>query len=120
MNKMGILSVARKRNPYRIPKAQQNLHCHLHLLQRNFQAQRPNQKWCTDITYVRTQAGWAYLSVIKDLFDGYIIAHHLSYRNDVALVTKTLKYAHQKEMVTGTLLLSDQGHQSTAYTGRAC
>jgi putative transposase len=111
MNKLGIRSQARKRNPYRLPKAQQNTHRYPHLLQRNFQAHRPNQKWCTDITYVRTQAGWAYLSVIKDLFDGYIVAHHLSPRNDVSLVTQTLKQAHQKEMVTGTLLHSDQGHQ---------
>ena len=111
MNKLGIRSVARKRNPYRIPKAQQNLHGYPHLLQRNFQAERPNQKWCTDITYIRTRAGWAYLSVIKDLFDGYIVAHQLSSRNDVALVTQTLKQAHLKEVVTGTLLHSDQGHQ---------
>lgn len=48
---------------------------------------------------------------MKDLFDGYIIAHHLSARNDVALVTQTLKLAHQKEVVTGALLHSDQGHQ---------
>ena len=64
-----------------------------------------------------TNSGWAYLSVIKDLFDGYIIAHQLSSRNDVTLVTRTLKKAKQKERVTGTLLHSDQGHQycSQAY-----
>jgi putative transposase len=111
MNKLGIHSIARKRNPYRIPKAQQNFHCYPHLLKRNFHAEKPNQKWCTDITYIRTQTGWAYLSVIKDLFDGYIVAHHLSSRNDVALVTNTLKHAYQKELVTGTLIHSDQGHQ---------
>jgi putative transposase len=112
MNKLGIHSVARKRNPHRPTKDQHHLHHYPHLLQRHFQADRPNQKWCTDITYVRTYSGWAYLSVIKDLFDGYIVAHHFSTRNDVALVTATLKQARQKEMVTaGTLLHSDQGHQ---------
>ena len=58
-----------------------------------------------------TCTSWAYLSVIKDLFDGYIVAYQLSARNDVKLVTRTLKKARQKEMVTGTLLHSDQGHQ---------
>lgn len=111
MNKLGIRSAARKRNPFRLPKENRGIYHYPHLLQRNFQAEKPNQKWCTDITYVLTQAGWAYLCVIKDLFDGFIVAHHLSTRNDVALVTKTLKHAWQKEMVTGTLLHSDQGHQ---------
>ena len=112
MNKLGIHSIARKRKPYRPKKGQQNFHHYPHHLQRHFQAERPNQKWCTDISYVRTYSGWAYLSVIKDLFDGYIVAHHFSPRNDVALVTTTLKQARQKEMVTaGTLLHSDQGHQ---------
>ena len=111
MRKLGIRSVVRKRNPYRSLIKTQNLHRYPHHLQRNFQAERPNQKWCTDITYVMTGAGWAYLSVILDLFDAYIVAHQLSARNDINLVTRTLKKARQKEMVTGTLLHSDQGHQ---------
>jgi putative transposase len=111
MRKLGIRSIARKPNPYRASKQTEHRHPYPHHLKRNFQAEEPNQKWCTDITYIMTSNGWAYLSVIKDLFDGYIVAHHLSARNDVAMVTKTLKKARQKEMVTGTLLHSDQGHQ---------
>ncbi len=116
MNKMGIRSVARKRNPHRPKKNDKSRYRYAHLLQRNFHAEKPNKKWCTDITYIWTQAGWAYLSVIKDLFDGYIIAHQFSTRNDVALVTQTLKQAQQKEKVTGTLLHSDQGHQYCSHT----
>ena len=111
MNKLGIRSVARKPKPYRPPKENRGIHRYPHLLQRSFQADRPNQKWCTDITYVLTQSGWAYLCVIKDLFDGYIVAHQFSPHNDAALVTRMLERACQKEMVTGTLLHSDQGHQ---------
>jgi len=116
MNKLGIRSQARKRNPFRLSMENRRIHHYPHLLQRKFQADRPNQKWCTDITYVLTCTGWAYLSVIKDLFDGYIVAHYLSSRNDVTLVTKTLKQARQKEMVTGTLLHSDQGHQYSSHS----
>lgn len=111
MNKLGIRSVARRRNPYRPKKGQKSRYRYAHLLQRDFRAQSPNQKWCTDITYVWTKSGWAYLSVIKDLFDGYIVAHQFSKRNDVPLVTATIKQAQRKEKVTGTLLHSDQGHQ---------
>ena len=112
MRKLGIRSVARRRNPYRPKPGQMRSFHYPHLLQRDFQAERPNQKWCTDITFIRTLSGWAYLSVIKDLYDGYIVSHRFSSRNDVSLVTATIKQAHQKEMVTaGTLLHSDQGHQ---------
>ena len=112
MRKLGIRSVARRRNPYRPKPGQMRSFHYPHLLQRDFKAERPNQKWCTDITFVRTLSGWAYLSVIKDLYDGYVVSHRFSSRNDVSLVTTTLKQAHQKEMVTaGTLLHSDQGHQ---------
>ncbi len=117
MNKLGIRSVARKRHPYRATIRNENLHRYPHHLKRDFQAEGPNQKWCTDITYIRTQTGWAYLSVIKDLFDGYIVAHHFSDRNNVALVTQTIQQANQKEKVTvGTLLHSDQGHQYRSHS----
>jgi len=117
MRKLGIRSVARKRNPFRPKPGQKRSFRHPNLLQRHFQAERPNQKWCTDITFVRTLSGWAYLSVIKDLFDGYIVTHHFSSRNDVSLVTTTLKQARQKEMGTaGTLLHSDQGHQYCSHS----
>lgn len=115
MNKLGIRSIARRRRPY--PKATDltTFHRYPNLLQREFSAQKPNQKWVTDITYIRTTEGWAYLSVIKDLFDGFVLAHHLSSHNSVTLVLSTLRQACQKEVVTdGLILHSDQGHQYTS------
>jgi putative transposase len=65
-----------------------------------------------DVTYVHTQQGWAYLSVIKDLFDGFIVAHHFSRDDSVGLVTRTIQLAKQKvQDVKGLLLHSDQGFQ---------
>lgn len=117
MNKGGIQSVARRRKVYRKWPKVQSLHRYPNILKRQFSASKPNQKWVTDITYIRTKQGWAYLSTIKDLFDGFIIAHHLSRHNSVALVTQTLKQAYHKEKVTaGTLLHSDQGHQYCSHT----
>lgn len=116
MNKLGIRSAARKRKLYRTPKENRRMYRYPHLLQRNFKAGKPNQKWCTDITYVMIKPGWAYLCVIKDLFDGYIVAHRSSTRNDVALVTATLRQAVKKEKVTGTLLHSDQGLQYSSHS----
>ncbi len=73
------------------------------VLDRDFEAQRPNQKWVTDITYIRTQQGWAYLSVIKDLFDSFIVAYQFELHPSVGLVTRTLKQARKKEKLLMTL-----------------
>lgn len=115
MNRLGIHSVARKRRAFRKMSQMAIYHRYENLLNRDFQALQPNQKWVTDITFVATQQGWAYLSTIKDLYDGFIVAHLLSASNSVALVTRTLQLAKQKEMVTdGLILHSDQGHQYTS------
>ncbi len=115
MNRLGIHSVARRRKLYRKMSQLATYHRYENLLKRGFRASRPNQKWVMDITYVATQSGWAYLSTIKDLYDGFIVAHLMSPSPSVALVTRTLKLAYQKEVVTAGLILhSDQGHQYTS------
>ena len=115
MHKLNIHSVARKRKIYKKMTELGTYHRYENVLNRDFQATRPNQKWVTDITYISTQQGWGYLSTIKDLFDGFIVAHHFGRENSQALVNKTLQQAMQKEKVTRELLLhSDQGHQYTS------
>lgn len=112
MNKLGIHSVARRRKFLRKPQDGEIYHHYPNLLNREFSASRPNQKWVTDVTYIHTQQGWAFLSTIKDLHDGFIVAHCLTKQNSLALVIKTLKIAKQKEVVTdGLMLHSDQGFQ---------
>jgi transposase InsO family protein len=116
MNRLGIHSLVRRRKLFLKMGQLPIYHRYENVLNRNFQAHRPNQKWVTDVTYVATQQGWVYLSTIKDLFDGYIIAYLLSPSNSVSLVTRTLQLAFQKEKVTdGLILHSDQGHQYTSH-----
>jgi putative transposase len=112
MRHAGLASLARRRRIHTTQAAVLVAHRYPNVLQRNFVAAAPNQKWVTDVTYVRTQQGWAYLATIKDLFDGFIVAHTFGRYNSVALVTQTLRRALQKEKVTAGLILhSDQGHQ---------
>ena len=112
MNRLNIRSVARRRKAFR-PAAQAEIYHHYeNVLDRKFSARRPNQKWVTDVTYITTQQGWAYLSTIKDLYDGFIVAHQLGRQNSLGLVLNTLKQARRKEKVpAGLLLHSDHGHQ---------
>ena len=115
MGKLGIRSQARKPKMYKKLEEIGSYHRYPNVLNRDFVATQPNQKWVTDVTYIRTLQGWAYLSTIKDLYDGFIVAHVLDQSNSIALVTQTLKRAQQKEKVTdGLILHSDQGTQYTS------
>jgi len=115
MNKLNIRSRARKRKRYKKLEEIGTYHCYPNVLNRDFVATRPNQKWVTDVTYVMPQDGWAYLSTIKDLYDGFIVAHVFDRNNSIALVVNTIRQAKQKEKVTdGLILHSDQGHQYTS------
>jgi putative transposase len=112
MNKLNIRSVARKRKIFRSMAKSEIYHHYENVLNRTFSASQPNQKWVTDVTYIATRQGWAYLSTIQDLFDGFIISHQLGRENSLGLVLNTLKQAKQKELFTDELLLhSDQGYQ---------
>lgn len=117
MRKLGIRSIARRRRVYWRRTGVTIHQVYPNLLQRDFKADRPNQKWVTDITYIRTLQGWAYLSTIKDLYDGFIVAHQVSAQNSQALVNRTLDQArHNVKGTVGIILHSDRGAH---YCGRA-
>ena len=116
MNKLGIHSIARRRKAYRRMQELESFHTYPNRLKRDFVATRPNQKWVTDVTFIHTRQGWGYLSTIKDLYDGFIVAHQFSLRNSIQLVTNTLKQARQHEPLTRPLILhSDQGFQYSSH-----
>ena len=111
MRKLGIQSIARRRKIYTKLAQLEHYHRYPNRLNRNFSARRPNQKWVTDVTHFNTRQGWAYLVVIKDLFDGFIVSYRASTRQSVSLITTALRLAKQKEAVTdGLILHSDQGN----------
>ena len=113
MQKYGLLSVIRRKK-YR--NYGEYLHKYPNLLNRDFSAERPNQKWVTDISYIHTKQGVLYLSVIRDLYDNSIIAYKTGTEQNVNLVLSTIKAAKKKEKVTAELQLhSDQGFQYTSH-----
>ncbi|MBE6719021.1 MAG: IS3 family transposase [Ruminococcaceae bacterium] len=113
MQKYGLLSVIRRKK-YR--NYGEYLHKYPNLLNRDFFAERPNQKWVTDISYIHTKQGVLYLSVIRDLYDNSIVAYKTGTEQNVNLVLSTIKAAKKKEKVTAELQLhSDQGFQYTSH-----
>jgi transposase InsO family protein len=67
------------------------------LLQRDFNADKMNQKWVTDITQYKVFDNKIYLSAIKDLCNGEIIAYHISRYNDNPLVLETFRKAFETQ-----------------------
>ncbi len=113
MQKYNLLSVVRRRKYHYYS---QTLHKYSNLLNRDFKAERPNQNWVTDISYIHTQQGVLYLSIIRDLFDNSIVTYKTSTTQNVQLVLETIKAAKRKEKVTAELQLhSDQGFQYTSH-----
>ena len=102
MQKYGLLSVIRRKK-YR--NYGERLHKYPNLLNRDFSAQRPNQKWVTDISYIHTKQGVLYLSIIRDLYDNSIVAYKTGTEQNVNLVLSTIKEAKEKEKVTAELQL---------------
>jgi putative transposase len=113
MKKMGIQSVARRRRAYK--HNCDAIHRYENVLNREFSASAPNQKWVTDITYIPTKQGFLYLSTIKDLYDGFIVSSRTGTDQSYNLVTGTIQDALQVEMAADRLTLhSDQGIQYTS------
>ena len=112
MQKYNLLSVVRRK---KFRNYGECLHKYPNLLDRNFNADRPNQKWVTDISYIHTKQGVLYLSIIRDLYDNSIVAYKTGTEQNINLVLSTIRAAKKKEKVTAELQLhSDQGFQYTS------
>lgn len=88
------------------------------LLNRNFSADNPGQKWVSDITYIPTSQGWLYLTIIMDLYDRKIIGWSLSTQMTVQLtILPAWKMAIKNRSIEHTSLLfhSDRGVQYASH-----
>lgn len=109
IQKYNLLSVVRRK---KFNYCSKHLHKYPNLLNRNFYANKPNEKWVTDISYIKTEQGFLYLSIIRDLYDNSIVSYKTSKEQSIKLVLDTIKDVKRKEKVTGNLQLhSDQGFQ---------
>jgi Transposase and inactivated derivatives len=91
------------------------------LIQRDFAATRPNEKWVADVTYVRTWQGFCYLAFILDCYSRAIVGWQLATHLRTELVLDALEMANGlRRPGEGLIAHSDRGSQYTslAYTGR--
>lgn len=88
------------------------------MLQQDFHANHPNQKWVADITYIPTKEGWLYLSVVMDLYSRAVIGWSMGKYIDKQLVCSALTMAlFRRKFPKGVIVHSDRGSQycSTQY-----
>ncbi|EAA0714677.1 IS3 family transposase [Salmonella enterica] len=85
-------------------------------LQRQFNPDAPDERWVTDITYIRTHEGWLYLAVVVDLFSRKVIGWSMQPRMTKEIVLNALLMAlWQRNPQKAVLVHSDQGSQYTSY-----
>lgn len=90
------------------------------LLQQNFEADRSNQKWVSDITYIATDEGWLYLAVVMDLYSRIVVGWSMSERMTVQLTCDALRMAlFRRHRPRGVILHSDRGSQYCAHEYQA-
>lgn len=82
------------------------------LLQQDFSAERSNQKWVSDITYIPTDEGWLYLAVVVDLYSRIVVGWSMSERMTATLVCDALSMAiFRRHRPRGAIVHSDRGSQ---------
>jgi putative transposase len=82
------------------------------LLQQNFTALKPDEKYVSDITYIWTDEGWLYLAVVMDLYSRMVVGWAMSERKTFKLVVDALEMALWRcKMPRGVIIHSDRGSQ---------
>lgn len=89
-----------------------NLPVYDNLLNQDFTATAPNQKYVQDITYLATDDGWVYLAVVIDLYSRYVVGWSMNERMNASLVTDALSMAlSRRGNPSGVIVHSDRGSQ---------
>ena len=113
MKAYGLKSVIRRKRPGYVKVKPE--HIGKNILDRDFTATKPNEKWLSDITEFKTNSGQKlYLCAILDLYDNSIISYSTSIFNNNELVFKTFRQALKAYPNTKAIFHSDRGYQYTS------
>lgn len=110
MNKYNLITKIRRRNPYKaIMKKSLGHRTFENILNREFKPTSPFKVFCTDITYIPFNHRFAYLSVVKDIASGEIVAWNLRQTLEMELVMDTIQALRYEN----AMIHSDQGFHYT-------
>lgn len=109
---------ARQKRRYQVTtQSQHDLPVSENVLERQFTAQAPDQRWAGDITYLWTREGWLYLAVVLDLFSRRVVGWSMQSTLETRLVHDALSMAQQaRKPEAGLLHHSDRGSQYASHS----
>ena len=113
MRAAGLAGVSRRKGP-RTTQRRQGARPAPDLVERNFTAERPDQLWVADITYVPTWAGFLYLAVVLDAFSRRVVGWAMATHLRTQLVLDALDMALRQRRPQDVIHHSDQGSQYTS------
>lgn len=120
MQQHGLRGKWRQRKKVVTTNAQHTLPVAENVLNQEFMATAPNQKWLADITYLPTAEGWLYLAGVLDLFSRKFVGWAMDTTMTTALVAQALQMALQtRQPSAGLLHHSDRGAQYASHDYRA-
>lgn len=119
MNKAGIRSVHRSKFKPQTTDSKHTNPIACNVLEQDFKATAPNQKWAGDITYIKTSQGWLYLAVVLDLYSRKVIGWAMSSSPNAALVCKAFDMAvFRRRKPRAFIFHSDRGSQYASFKFR--
>jgi putative transposase len=113
MRAAGLTGVSRRKGPATTQRAERMRRAP-DLVERRFTADRPNQLWVADITYVPTAAGFLYLAVVVDVFSRRVVGWSMATDLRTRLVLDALDMALAQRKPKAVIHHSDQGCQYTS------
>ena len=113
------LKVKMKRRYKNTTDSNHNLPIAANILNRDFYASNPDEKWVGDITYIHTGEGWLYLATVIDLYSRKIVGWSMDDTMKVSLVNDALNMAiQQRNPPVGLIWHTDRGSQYASYSHR--
>jgi putative transposase len=123
MRTLGLRGVVRGKTSVKTTTLDETAARPADLVKRQFHAAAPNTLWVSDLTYVRTHAGWVYVAFVVDVFSRFVVGWQISrsLHTQLALDALTMAYWRRKgQDLAGLIHHSDRGGQylSIRYTER--
>jgi putative transposase len=119
MQQAGVSVRCRSRRRPQTTDSRHGFRVAANLLERQFDVDRPNTAWCGDITYLWTEEGWVYLSVLVDLYSRKVVGWAMSQHLAVTLVADALRMAlGRRSPAAGLIHHSDRGSQYACHAYR--
>ena len=119
MKDLGLVAKTKKRYKVNTTDSNHDLPIAANLLERDFYASYPNEKWVGDITYIPTNEGWLYLATVIDLYSRRVIGWSMDDNMQTPLVNDALNMAlMSRKPSKGLIWHTDRGSQYASYSHR--